>query len=1636
MNQLLFKQVQPPTGVTHSAFACFSGYDDVNLCVVKNSSLDVYFLVPATSEGFGNSSSSDNLEKMYLWKSFSLYGDVETMEVIRFSNTDAQIIGEPYGFDALLLSFPGSKCSIVAYDPLLDCLRTISMHNFSEVGEGYGTDVRYQRTERGDRADRGGLSLSCVDPQFRCAVVMGHDDQLLVLPFRHHDSEVDPSASSNSGGMNSGDPGQEMDIDDGGVKPSVSSLVLQPYVIALDSKEMQGSVIDMTFLHGNYEPTLLFLIEEPIKTWAGGFSSASHTSKLVAVSMNLLQKRNPIIWNIKGLPYDTLSVHGIPGPVGGAILLSSNAIFYFNQNHNCSVATNGYAAKTVDPKVSPIEPNEKRYNLVLSKQSKLCFLKNTRSAVLTAENGDIFRLRLVTASNIVTKLVVDHTGNRADVSSAVSTWDRNDSRWFTTSPKKGTGLVFLGSWLGDSLLLKYELKSAAGPQSGGAAGGARGNDVKSGKLDDSENSDEDDDDAAFLYGNGADTEALETETAKASVAEPDEFLQFSLSPCDKLINLGPVSSVFLDTENRISKHQGKLIASAGHGINGGVCVLHQGDVLYPQFDFTLKGGKPKGAWVLPAYRDGEVEYQCVMLTVGKKTKLISIDSESQIQPLQSGTNLVSDEATVAAGVLNTGVWVQVLRQSLNLYSPAMTESPSDKMPMETLDFSNGGTRSVTPCLASILGQYFAVGLDDGSVQVFEATSGASYKKVTDIPVAHGRVVSCLRLFSDDDHVSSAKNILVKDPVRRPDYPISTKKTNASQKNTKGNASDDEDAVEAALYGSTKKESMDVDEDEEDIYGGAKDTVAPPLINSPQNLNSNDPPRQYLALGFDDGTMSIVNLPRGDVVFETQNLASGAWLLLDQDQSLTPYAQSNLEKFDKGLQDTAFKSAIADVQISYLGSIVDEEEDEEEDLGEASAGLKQNASALVLTVVLDTGDLLIYKRHPQPNLLYAGKGATNRLPLAFIRVEHAVITRPPKLNSDDKHESKWKPKGNRLLTACSNIGGKSMVFCNTFVPVWVSCDAGFTQVRKSCISSSGDIEVEDHSNAVIAAVTPIDNGLCDNGLLLVSSKGRAYFVEAGVDSDAAGYQSEQISTGCQALLRGQKNVVDGTIYQLCKIPSEFCGQSNVFVALTSRETEEPASSNADDAPELSDLGVKPTPYLHQFSVQIVAVSSSNENEEDEDLDGGSVTAVETLFSYNLEKFERGISVGFEYIYDNEDKKLKPFLCVGTGFLTSDGNDTAGKGKIIAFSFPNSFVEFVKVSEERNAVIVGAENHSVEKGHTVCGSGVPRDTTVLDVSGNLIKLSNEISSAGNARLTFRKSGTAVHQFTLAHFIQFPAGVTTLGGVCTKEVPPEVSRGGGTLLATAGRQMSMMEIRGGRLMKIGFFDLKVTVSSMNIIKNFIACSDIYNSVQFFRWNVAASEVELLAYDPYPACVVASTFIVAKDSLQILIADANGSIFVLQYDPHSTSGTYRTLRSVAEFHSGSRITALTTYPVNQAPRLRHVESNVYGSIYGTCDGSFGVVVPVLDRKIFRRLIALQSFLNNALKQNAGLNPREYRSVHVNFTSNQVRPHSNTMLDMTLLLRYVSLDSVAQHNLARSVGTNPQTVMESLRSLEESIQF
>ena len=62
---------------------------------------------------------------------------------------------------------------------------------------------------------------------------------------------------------------------------------------------------------------------------------------------------------------------------------------------------------------------------------------------------------------------------------------------------------------------------------------------------------------------------------------------------------------------------------------------------------------------------------------------------------------------------------------------------------------------------------------------------------------------------------------------------------------------------------------------------------------------------------------------------------------------------------------------------------------------------KNEAACVLTIVLASGDVLVYRRHPQPRLMYDDDDI-GYLPLAFVRVKHSVVTRPPRYHGKKKH----------------------------------------------------------------------------------------------------------------------------------------------------------------------------------------------------------------------------------------------------------------------------------------------------------------------------------------------------------------------------------------------------------------------------------------------------------------------------------------------------------------------------------------------------------------------------------------------------------------------------------------------------------
>lgn len=93
------------------------------------------------------------------------------------------------------------------------------------------------------------------DPENRCAVMTVFGKKLVVLPFRRENS-IDEGDSADIKPMSS----------TGG---SSKSLILASYMIILkDFIDKIDNIIDIQFLHGYYEPTLLILYE-PLKTFAG-----------------------------------------------------------------------------------------------------------------------------------------------------------------------------------------------------------------------------------------------------------------------------------------------------------------------------------------------------------------------------------------------------------------------------------------------------------------------------------------------------------------------------------------------------------------------------------------------------------------------------------------------------------------------------------------------------------------------------------------------------------------------------------------------------------------------------------------------------------------------------------------------------------------------------------------------------------------------------------------------------------------------------------------------------------------------------------------------------------------------------------------------------------------------------------------------------------------------------------------------------------------------------------------------------------------------------------------------------------------------------------------------------------------------
>uniref|UniRef100_A0AAX7SZQ9 Cleavage and polyadenylation specificity factor subunit 1 n=1 Tax=Astatotilapia calliptera TaxID=8154 RepID=A0AAX7SZQ9_ASTCA len=521
----VYRQAHTPTSVEFSVYCNFISSKEKNLVVAGTSQLFVYRIihdVESTSKADKSSDSKSRKEKLEQVASFSLFGNIMSMASV-------QLVGASR--DALLLSFKDAKLSVVEYDPGTHDLKTLSLHYFEEpeLRDGFVQNVH--------------IPIVRVDPENRCAVMLVYGTKLVVLPFRK-DTLTDEQES--------------------GVGEGPKSSFLPSYIIdvrELDEKLL--NIIDMKFLHGYYEPTLLILFE-PNQTWPGRVAVRQDTCSIVAISLNIMQKVHPVIWSLSNLPFDCTQVMAVPKPIGGVVVFAVNSLLYLNQ----SVPPYGVSLNSQTNGTTAFPLHEVKLTLDCCQSDFIAYDK----MVISLKGGEIYVLTLITDG--MRSVRAFHFDKAA--ASVLTTC------MVTMEP----GYLFLGSRLGNSLLLKYTEKLQETPEEPPS---------KKKRVESSTNW-TDEVDEIEVYGSEAQSGT--------------QLATYSFEVCDSILNIGPCANAsmgepaFLSEEFQSNPEPDlEVVVCSGFGKNGALSVLQRS--IRPQVVTTFELPGCHDMWTVISSDDKE-----------------------------------------------------------------------------------------------------------------------------------------------------------------------------------------------------------------------------------------------------------------------------------------------------------------------------------------------------------------------------------------------------------------------------------------------------------------------------------------------------------------------------------------------------------------------------------------------------------------------------------------------------------------------------------------------------------------------------------------------------------------------------------------------------------------------------------------------------------------------------------------------------------------------------------------------------------------------------------------------------------------------------------------------------------------------
>ncbi|XP_014260039.1 cleavage and polyadenylation specificity factor subunit 1 [Cimex lectularius] len=635
------KLTHPATGIEHAITCYFFNRIEKSLVVAGANVIRVFRFMPEIDIHKRHTYTEKNPPKMRLEcvASYTLFGNVMSMQCVSFIGSQR---------DSLLLSFKDAKLSVVEYDLDTNSLHTVSLHYFEEEEMQGGWTQHYS------------IPIVRVDPEGRCAVMLIYGRKLVVLPFRRENPIEDPSVTN---------------LDPTPTPVQNRPPVLTSYTIVLkEIEEKMENILDVQFLHGYNEPTLLILFE-PMQTFPGRIAVRRDTCCMVAISLNMDQKVHPVIWSVNNLPMDCFSLVPVAKPLAGTLVLSHNALIYLNQ----SVPPYGVSLNSIT-EVSTGFPLKVQDGVKISLEgAQVCFLSHDR-LVMSLKGGELYVLTLHADSM---RSVRSFHFQKAAASVLTTSMCLCEDKF-----------LFLGSRLGNSLLLRLtekEYSSDVKPVIP-VIDLCQPPPVKKKRLDTlgdcmaTDVTEIRDEDELEVYGNEVQTSV--------------QICSYSFEVCDSLLNIGPCGNVsmgepaFLSEEFTNSPNPDiELVTSSGYGKNGALCVLQRS--IRPQVATTFELPGCINMWTVIGSKhevlgeNQELTHAFMILTQRDATMILQTGRE--INELDhSGFN--THGPTIFAGNVGNNKYIvqvstmgvrllhgseQIQHLPIDLGSPLVTASASD-----------------------------------------------------------------------------------------------------------------------------------------------------------------------------------------------------------------------------------------------------------------------------------------------------------------------------------------------------------------------------------------------------------------------------------------------------------------------------------------------------------------------------------------------------------------------------------------------------------------------------------------------------------------------------------------------------------------------------------------------------------------------------------------------------------------------------------------------------------------------------------------------------------------------------------------------------------------------------------------------